>query len=322
MSELSTGLHNLWQKSGELFSGVSRLSCAIDFIFCYIRLGATPSEYFMYKFYSKSHRERKKFLTRRDYDSTYKRINSADTSVVVDKVKFNSRMTDFIGRDWLYTGGDCSSADFVKFAKAHSSMIIKPYNALQGRGVWRLDVTGEEDLESLFEEKIRGSLVEERIIQHPEMEKLAPGSVNCIRVITLNHSGDVDIIACTLKTGGGTLPVDNLHRGGGVGAAVDVESGIVFTPALPWEGGPTLFHPVTGQQIIGFRVPNWEIFKTRIRDAARAIPELPIIGWDCAITPDGIAIVEGNHDPSPILSQKFDLVGKRQVFRDYIKKYL
>jgi len=319
MSGLSKGIRNLWNKTGEHFSGAARIFCAVDFVFSYLRLGATPTEYFMYEFYRKSPRERRTFLTRRDYTTTYERINSADTSVLVDKVKFNTRMVDFIGREWLFAGDGCTAADFAAFAKKHPSMIIKPYNALQGRGVWRLDITGDEDLEKLFEEKIKGSLVEERIIQHPALEKLAPGSVNCIRVITLNYGDRVDIVSCTLKTGGGKAPVDNLHAGGGVGGSVDIETGVFFTPAKPWEGEPTLFHPVSGEKIIGFQVPNWDIFQRRIRDAARAIPELPIIGWDCAITADDIAIVEGNHDPSPVLAQVFDQIGKRPVFREFIR---
>lgn len=321
MGGLSTGIKNLWRKSGEHFTGAARIGCAIDFVYSYLRFGATPSEYFMYEFYRKSRRERKNFLTRRDYKATYAKINTGDSSVLSDKMLFNRRMADYIGREWLYAGEGCTAEDFAAFARKHPSMIVKPPDAMQGKGVWRLDVDGSEDMNALFEEKIKGCLVEERLAQHPAMEKLAPNSVNCLRVLTLNWGdGKVDIVACSLKTGGGKLPVDNLHAGGGVGAAVDLKTGLICTYAKPWEGEPVLHHPVSGEQMIGFRIPNWEIFNEKIRDAARMIPEVPLIGWDCAITEDGIALIEGNIDAGPVLIQYFDLVGKRPLLREYIKR--
>lgn len=321
MGGVSTGLRNLWGRSGAHFSGAARVGCVIDFVYSYLRYGATPSEYFMYEFYRKSGRERRTFLTRRDYKRTYAKINTGDCSVLSDKMLFNQRMADHICRDWLYAGPDCTWEQFADFARRHPSMIVKPPDLMQGKGVWRLDVDGSEDMEALYEEKIKGCLVEERLIQHPAMEKLAPNSVNCLRVLTLNWGdGRVDIVACSLKTGGGKLPVDNLHAGGGVGAAVDLNTGLIFTPAKPWDGEPTLYHPVSGEKMIGFQIPNWEIFDTRIRDAARMIPEVPLIGWDCAITEDGIALIEGNIDAGPVLIQYFDLVGKRPLLRKYIKE--
>jgi len=320
MGGLSTGINNLWRRSGQLYSGAARIGCCIDFVWSYLRYGATPSEYFMYEFYRKSGREKKTFLTRRDYKTTYEKINTGDKSVLSDKMLFNRRMADYIGREWL-DGCSCTAEDFAAFARKHPSMIIKPHDAMQGKGVWRLDVDGSEDLAALFEEKVKGSLVEERLIQHSAMEQLAPNSVNCLRVLTLNWGdGRVDIVACSLKTGGGKLPVDNLHLGGGVGAGIDLETGLICTPAKPWEGEPVLYHPVSGEKMIGFRIPNWEIFNEKIREAARMIPEVPLIGWDCAVTEEGIALIEGNEEAGPVLIQYFDLVGKRPILRDYIKQ--
>ena len=54
-------------------------------------------------------------------------------------------------------------------------------------------------------------------------------------MLTLNWGdGRVDIVACSLKTGGGKLPVDNLHLGGGVGAGLDLDTGLICTYAKPW----------------------------------------------------------------------------------------
>lgn len=319
MGGLSTGINNLWRRSGQVYSGASRIGCCIDFVWSYLRYGATPTEYFMYEFYRKSGREKRTFLTRRDYKTTYEKINTGDKSVLSEKVLFNRRMQDFIGREWI-DGGVCTAEEFSAFARKHPSMIVKAKDGMQGKGVWRLDVDGSEDMNALFEEKIKGSLVEERLVQHHAMEELAPNSVNCLRVLTLNHGdGRVDIVACSLKTGGGTLPVDNLHLGGGVGAGIDLDTGLICTYAKPWEGKPVLYHPVSGVKMMGFQIPNWEIFNEQIREAARMIPEVPLIGWDCALTEEGIALIEGNEEPGPVLVQYFDLTGKRPALREYIK---
>ena len=319
MGGLSTGINNLWRRSGQLYSGAARIGCCIDFVWSYLRYGATPSEYFMYEFYRKSGREKRTFLTRRDYKTTYDKINTGDKSVLSDKVLFNQRMGDFLGREWI-DGGVCTAEEFAAFACKHPSMIVKDKDGMQGKGVWRLDVDGSEDMNALFEEKIKGFLVEERLVQHHAMEELAPNSVNCLRVLTLNRGdGRVDIVACSLKTGGGKLPVDNLHLGGGVGAGIDLETGLISTYAKPWEGKPVLYHPVSGVKMMGFRIPNWEIFNEQIREAARMIPEVPLICWDCALTEEGIALIEGNEEAGPVLIQYFDLVGKRPILREYIK---
>ena len=316
---LSGGIKNLWNRSGQLYSGAARLGVCLDFVWSYLRYGATPTEYFMFEFYRKSGREKRTFLTRRDYRTTYEKINTGDKSVLSDKVLFNRRMKDFIGREWIDCAV-CTAEEFSAFAKKHPSMIVKDKDGMQGKGVWRLDVDGSEDMNALFEEKVRGFLVEERLVQHHAMEELAPNSVNCLRVLTLNHGdGRVDIVACSLKTGGGTLPVDNLHLGGGVGAGIDTETGLICTYAKPWEGKPVLYHPVSGVKMLGFRIPNWEIFNVQIREAARMIPEVPLIGWDCALTEEGIALIEGNEEPGPVLVQYFDVCGKRPALREYIK---
>ena len=320
MSEELHGWKNLWHQSGEHFQGAERLLVLCDYAWCLARYGTTPSEYFMYQFYRKNGRERRTFLTRRDYTTTYPRINKADISILVNKPKFHARMKEFINRDWLYADENCTAADFIAFAQKHPDMIVKPITTRQGFGVWRLTLTGDEDLEALYNEKIKGSLVEERIIQHPALEKLAPGTVNSVRVVTLNYGDHVDIVGCTLKTGGNGSAMDNLHAGGGVGGSVDIETGVVFTHAKTWDGKPCINHPITGEQVTGFKVPNWDILMRRVREAAQAIPELPVIGWDCAITPDGVSIIEGNHDPGVILFQIFDQVGKRPVFRKFIKE--
>ena len=56
-------------------------------------------------------------------------------------------------------------------------------------------------------------------------------------------------------------------------------------------------HPLTGTRFIGFQIPLWNQVLDLVRAAARrayALPQCHWIGWDIAILPDGVALVEGN----------------------------
>ena len=56
-------------------------------------------------------------------------------------------------------------------------------------------------------------------------------------------------------------------------------------------------HPLTNTAIVGYKVP---LFKEAIKlaeELSAIIPEMGVVGWDIAITPDGPVVVEGNEFP-------------------------
>lgn len=318
---IKSGLDNIWKNSEKYYSGIGKLWCLIDWGYCFLRYGATPTDYFMDEFPKKSGRERATFITARDFNTIYAKINCNDNSLLEDKIKFNTHMKEFMHRDWLYCDDKCTYRKFENFIKKHPTIIVKPADGMQGQGVWQYRYNKKDDLKKVYEEKIKGSLIEEKLIQHPALEKLAPGSVNCLRINTLNWGdGRVDIVSCGLKTGGGKSPVDNLHAGGGVGAAVDIETGVIFTKAKNWDQEEFVYHPFSHEKIVGFEIPHWDIVVRDIKKAAKKIPDTPYIGWDCAVTKDGIALIEGNIDSGPVLAQMFDVIGKKPLLEKFVKE--
>jgi hypothetical protein len=53
-------------------------------------------------------------------------------------------------------------------------------------------------------------------------------------------------------------------------------------------------HPDTGARITGFEIPYWEEAMELVREAQRKLCEIPTLGWDVAIMPEGPMLIEAN----------------------------
>ena len=108
------------------------------------------------------------------------------------------------------------------------------------------------------------------------------------------------LLGCPESVGG--TPVDNLDAGG-LCAPLDLTTGCVTQPAGDKRGGCFPRHPVTGTQIPGFCLPDWQAAKTMVLEAAQQVPGLGYCGWDVCFLPDRPALMEGNAYPSHALVQ-------------------
>lgn len=153
-------------------------------------------------------------------------------------------------------------------------------------------------LNELFSKfSVKGSLyVEPRIFQHSVIQRLAPSAINTIRIITIvNSNGDVDIISATFRISVNS-ETDNFSTGN-LAAAVDISTGIVISPGIKRLAACSdiyVSHPVTGQKILGFQIPHWEMVKEIVKEAAVVFPQVRTVGWDVAILEDRPIIIEGN----------------------------
>jgi len=164
-----------------------------------------------------------------------------------------------------------------------------------------------------------GFIVEEMFQQHPEMARLHPRSVNTVRVVTVvTEQGAVGQLgpAC-LKIGLGSR-VDNVCAGGMV-AALD-EDGVICRPATTkFRHGLThTRHPLSGIELLGFRVPFYHEMIKLLADAAVHVPGVRAIGWDVAMGPSGPCLIEGNPAWAQRLPQLPAGKGLRQVAQSYV----
>ena len=151
------------------------------------------------------------------------------------------------------------------------------------------------------------AIVEQRIKQHPAIERLSAGGLADVRIILYNEVVIMSMIRLPTSISGGRA---NLHQGA-VGAGIDLKSGTTTGASL--KGAPTTHHPDIGCDLIGVGIPFWnEVLEAGMK-AAKAIP-LKYIGVDVAISVNGPVILEINVRPG-IEIQNVSQRGMRDILQ-------
>ena len=136
---------------------------------------------------------------------------------------------------------------------------------------------------------------QDRVVQHHEMSRLNPHSVNTIRLVTVNNNNDVQVFGALLRVGTvDSKERDNTSQGG---IAIGINPDGSLTPIgirKPKYGGRIEKHPDTGVVFSSFTIPYYKEAVELACRAHRAFYRVGSIGWDIAITPDGPVFIEGN----------------------------
>jgi Sugar-transfer associated ATP-grasp len=147
------------------------------------------------------------------------------------------------------------------------------------------------------------NLINDFVLQCPELAALYPRTTNTVRLLTMWDFATMQpfIAGAVLRIGNAaSYPVDNTMAGG-FAAAVDLASGRASKAvSLPIRSKPVTWlgtHPDSGARIEGIVIPHWERIAATILEVCRHLPYLPYVGWDVIVTADGFKLVEGNHFP-------------------------
>lgn len=277
---------------------VGRLLLYADCVWSYLRYGCVLNHYIYGQFYKLPAFERKKAFTFREWNRIIVKANCRDSiHVLKNKVDFNNYYSDFIGRDWLYSK-DMTVDSLRSFLKKHEYVIIKPMAGLEGDGIKLVKFGADVNVEALFDElKADDVLIEEKIIQHPDMV-FGNKSVNTIRVYTIynNETNDIALLKTVVRAGIGESIVDNSHSGG-CAYEIDRILGYIISPSYCANGLITYIHPGTDICMLGRKIPYWKEMLEMCKKAARMLPACRLIGWDVTITERGPFLIEGNHTP-------------------------
>ncbi len=181
----------------------------------------------------------------------------------------------------------------------------KKLSGMQGVGAFPLTIQNGKlsckDAEITIEQlqqKLDGQyLYQERIVQHPDMARLHPASVNSIRLVTFNNGGNVEVFSTVLRIGARGKSVDN-WASGGIIISIDQQTGRLasegrFKAAY---GGRVIVHPDSGVVFENYQIP---FFQESISLACKLhsyFYGVHSIGWDIGITPNGPVFIEGNDD--------------------------
>jgi hypothetical protein len=126
-----------------------------------------------------------------------------------------------------------------------------------------------------------------------------------VRVVNLVAHGRVTTPATLLKIPVGANIADNFWRTGNMLANLDPEDGTILRVLRGAGPGMEEFqrHPVTGQQLVGARLPHWQELR-RVNDAcARLFAPVRYQSLDIALTDTGPVVVEINAGGSFVLPQ-------------------
>ncbi|MBU0584444.1 MAG: hypothetical protein KKB66_20030 [Alphaproteobacteria bacterium] len=194
-------------------------------------------------------------------------------------------------------------AAFLKQRKG--DLFVKPLGSSLGLGafVWKPgDSSGFLENESTW-------IIQERLKQHPDMNRLYPGALNTLRILTVKHAGQIHVEMLVLRIGSGGSCIDN-SGAGGLSARVDPDTGRIATPATRrYEFDPSQRpyreHPDTGVTIEGFEIPFFRDGLEIVVDAASKISSFRSLGWDVCFMEDGPLIVEANAQASVDLFLRF-----------------
>jgi hypothetical protein len=291
---------------------------AFDWVYCHFRFHITMDEYLKYSFYNYKNRYRKHYMLihhRKKYHYFQTRHFTRS------KYLFYKRIPDLFARE-IILAPQCGQETFIEFFKKHKRIVTKPDTGSLGRNISIVEYTDDAAAKALFAQFNENNpfVCEEFIYQHDVMNKLNPYSVNTVRVMSVLVNGQVEITSATLRAGVQTASiVDNL-KSGGLGAAVDVTTGIVTTFGKDYQFHTYSHHPITGVQIIGLNIPHWDKVIALIKEAHIRLPQCLLYGWDIAITPEGVDIIEANNAPGPMGNQAMDCIPKGYLIEPLMKK--
>lgn len=278
-------------------SGKSKIFIFFDMILCSIFYQAGYMDYYVFCFEDLKPKIRKTFITRGVNNQYIRTMNNRKYYHLFDnKIEFNHLFQKFLNRDYLDLNTS-SLEEFQIFTKKHPIFMAKPVDLQCGKGIEKIKVKENTNLKNLYQKLIENKqvLVEEYVLQHSKMNELFPYSVNTLRIVSAYKNGKTTILFRAIRIGNGKNVVDNFNHGGMY--SVVNEKGIIEKPAIDKNGVIYTEHPVTKTEIVGFQIPYFKEAIAMVKEAAKVVPEVGLVGFDIAITEKGPVMIEGNQLP-------------------------
>jgi hypothetical protein len=301
--------------------GVSRTRQVAEVLYYQWRLGAGHSDYYMFQLYRRDLDDaaRQRFLMQASWDALSPLLNQADRRSDDSKLALalhfaarglpTPRMLGYTAA--APTPAQRNRPEFTPVSDLPRHIppdgcVLKPDRSTWGVGVLvfnsfekgvfehvngkRYDVNA---LEQALREQGGSFVVQERLHNHPELANLGLPSLATLRVLTYGSGESIRVARAAIKFPVGRHGVDNYHAGG-IAAPVDLATGrigeAVGSRGLEW----LAVHPESGQRFEGLTVPLWQEVLAQTRRAAMSMPEYRCLGWDVAVTPEGVRIIEAN----------------------------
>ena len=218
----------------------------------------------------------------------------------------NASFTDFINKYesqmLVFKQVFGCSGETVKVVK------IENGNIISGKETY----SPEDFLTRLTSVKASSWIVQEYIVQHPEMKKLNETSVNTLRFVTFHIGDSIEVFPVIMMRYGvpGAL-VDNSS----LGVGVDINGKVMESAFDLKDKSRTKCH------MAGMIVPYFKEAIEMVKHLHSNIPEIFTVGWDICITPNGPHVIEGNDGWDVVLHQAFDGCKMRHFWNKMVDKH-
>lgn len=295
----------------------------------WVRYGLLPKSYYNYRMYEDKTPLRKKvkdYVSDNIYFSKLGQVNLRNNVVLSNKWIFHNYFDKYPvalpkcwgyfhknGGVWKDTGETFGFEDLPEIFKrmAGHKVVIKPIRGSSGARIVVADICSEGSDVCLlisgkkvplaeFAENFKkiNYIIEDRLLQHDDLNAIYPHAVNSVRINTLYDTREVQLWGAIIKLGTHGAEIDNWGKGS-LCVGIDMESGRLSTGSYDINFSkrimaPISTHPDTNVKFEGVLLPYWQELKDAVSQAAKVAPILPYIAWDVAITPEGPCIIEGN----------------------------
>lgn len=288
-------------------SGKSKLSIILDSVLSVLRYNISFKDYFCFRFYERSHFERREWAgTGFMYEYQLRMNPKGSRELLENKVQFLKHYGLLVKRKFSHISDSDSDRMML------DAMLLNPSGKLVLKGSMgqvgaEVEVITSEGYtpQSLiaYMKQHHYDLAEEFVMQHPTLNDLSPSGLNTVRIITQMDNDEIIFLAARLRISVNS-PVDNMAAGN-IAAPVDLKTGTVTGPGVFSDitRDSVQVHPVTGKDIVGFIIPYWKRVLELAETAARNASGNKSVGWDIAITADGAELIEGNHNWCKLLWQ-------------------
>jgi len=232
---------------------------------------------------------------------------------------------------YYHQGEEISKSQAVALVMdAAGELMIKPtVETCNGEGVEQITDFNEAALDALFTHYSYNFIVQEKVKQHPELQRVNPTSLNSMRLYTYRRlDGTYEFLYpfAHMRFGGKGAIKDNVSQGGGT--CLILEDGTVDDRVYRFKHMEvSSLRQETGVE--NLVVPNYQRVIDTLISMHKRLPYFDFVGWDVTVLPDGEPLlIEFNLVPSvegpqmmagPMFGQYLDEVVERARQAECVK---
>lgn len=313
---------DLFQSYLKSLKGFNIINQCFMIFFNSLKYNISILEYYQFRFFEKSHEEKLGWAGT-GYMYEYQKIMNppSERNILDDKREFYKYYKKYFVHHVFSLTDINQDQSLINTLYKSDKLVFKVSNGKCGVSVKIIDSREISKNEVIYYMINNGfDMVETFIQQHTDLNGLSPSAVNTIRIFTqLNEQNEVEILGCRLRISI-NCPVDNMAAGN-IAASINESTGFVEGPGVYSDitKNPEFIHPITGIEIIGFKVPYWPECVDLAKRAALKHPQNRSIGWDIVVTQNGPGLIEGNHDWCKLLWQLPVKKGLKYLLESHIQ---